>query len=204
MMKSINERIREKLSGSAKYFLRNNEKTVQQIGLPNSVKFWADKMKLQGKWTIDVWDGKQYPSFKSTKEHDARPLFSPVKDMCNLNTNAGLQYVLDLMVGDVATKYGYFGVGSGVTAAAAGDTALETELENPQAVTEDYRTGMIGKWDTFCSISQQNGDWREVCICTAATSYTMLNHYLLSAGEQFTKANTQTVTAKCQETIADA
>tara|TARA_Y100000310_G_scaffold133883_2_gene132851 strand:+ start:364 stop:903 length:540 start_codon:yes stop_codon:yes gene_type:complete len=164
----------------------------------------TEKVKLQGIWNIDVFEGDRYPTYKSTLEHDAKPLFSPVVNKKNLNTNAGLQHVLALMVGDSGTKYGFFGVGSGTTAAASGDTALETQLSNPIAVTEDYKTGMIGKWDTFCSTSQYNGNWREVCICTAATGYTMLNHYILGGGETFTKASSQTVTAKCQETIADA
>lgn len=175
-----------------------------QWGLQYVLRLYAEHIGLKGIWNIDVYDGSRYPTHKSTLEHDAKPLFSPVVNKHNLNTNAGLQYVLDLMIGDESTKYGFFGVGSGTTAADGSDTALETQLENPQAVDDDYRSGMIGKWDTFCNTTEQNGDWREVCICTAATSYTMLNHYMLSVAERFTKANTETVTAKCQETIADA
>lgn len=99
----------------------------------------------------------------------------------NLLVNAGLNLVLDRLVGTSEAVMSHMGVGTGSTAAAAGNTALETALGARKALTSSTVTGSsiayVGAW----AAGESTGAITEAGIFNASSSGTMLCRSVFSA-----------------------
>lgn len=65
------------------------------------------------------------------------------KDVNNLVVNSGLNFILQAMNGDTADVMDYIAIGSGTTAAAAGDTTLGTEVVRVQMDSRSIASNVI-------------------------------------------------------------
>lgn len=100
-------------------------------------------------------------------------------DTHNLVVNAGLAYIASRMRDATAGVMTHMGIGSGTTAAAAGDTALQTQLSTRVAldsttlVTTTATNDSVQYVATFAA-GQSTGAVTEAGIFNAATAGTML------------------------------
>lgn len=117
----------------------------------------------------------------------------------NLVVDAGLQQIIDLMVGKNTTSFTHCSTGSGTNTPAAGDTDLQTSLGRV-AISERYRSGLSAAFDTFFVAGDNNGSWNETGIHTAASGGTMLCRRKF--GATFTKASTNTALIQWTVTLA--
>lgn len=118
----------------------------------------------------------------------------------NLVVNAGLDQIVNLMIGANTSSFTYCGVGSSSTAAAAGDTDLTTAIGSRLAITNRYlvSTGQA-HFDTFYGSASNNGTWLEVGIFNASSGPTMLNHKIISS---FTKDSTKSAVVAVTVTLS--
>lgn len=91
----------------------------------------------------------------------------------NMIVTAGLYHIADQMSGEAQNEMTHMAIGTGTTAAALADTALETELDR-NAVTSVTRTGAsvayVGTW----AAGDGTGAITEAGIFNAAAAGTML------------------------------
>lgn len=121
---------------------------------------FKDRIKLQGKVTVRVFDAKSMDLLHS-------------QSINNLVVNAGLQETLDLLFGLGGTAFGYCAVGSDNTAPAAGQTTLGDELA--RSIFDDCsRSAQVVTANTWFGASEGNGTWREGGIFNAASAGKML------------------------------
>ncbi len=98
--------------------------------------------------------------------------------------NAFLNLIRDAMYGDSITYPGWIGIGTGTTAAAASDTALQTEVypdgANRSAIA--YKTKPSSKkvrYQMNVAAGEGNGNTlTEVGALNAASGGTLMNHYI--------------------------
>lgn len=122
----------------------------------------------------------------------------------NLITTSGLGGLAAIFVGEIpADNAIYIACGTGTTAAAAGDTKLETEGYR-KLVSQKSRSGAVITLRTYLLQSEGNGTWTEWAVFLAGTgiadSGVMLNHLLSTK----TKANNQALTVEVKLTLAAA
>lgn len=106
----------------------------------------------------------------------------------NVITTLGLELIADALRGDDYVTY--CGVGSGSTAVAVGDIALETEIGSHKAITDHASTGGNCIFATYYGTTDNNGTWRESGLFNSSSGGTMLCHALF--GTPFTKSNSWT------------
>lgn len=95
----------------------------------------------------------------------------------NLVVNAGLAYIISRMVNTSKTVMGFMAVGSGTTAAAAGDTALVSQLGSRKALDSTTITGSNSeKVQYICTFAagEGTGAITEAGIFNASSSGDML------------------------------
>lgn len=95
----------------------------------------------------------------------------------NLVVNAGLAYIISRMVNTSKTVMGFMAVGSGTTAAAAGDTALVSQLGSRKALDSTTITGSNNeKVQYICTFAagEGTGAITEAGIFNASSSGDML------------------------------
>jgi len=118
----------------------------------------------------------------------------------NMVVNTGLNFIRQAISRSV-TPMSHIGVGSGSTAADAGDTDLETPIERVALLDyADTATGAV----TFRAIfeaNQGNGNLREWGIFNAASGGTMGARYVM--GASYTKDTTLVVRVSWVFTFAD-
>ena len=95
------------------------------------------------------------------------------RDIDNLVVTSGLGYIASRMKDATDTAMGYMAVGTGTTAAAAGDTALGTELDR-NAVTSVTATGNQIEYVASWAAGDGTGAITEAGIFNAADAGTML------------------------------
>ena len=95
------------------------------------------------------------------------------RDIDNLVVTSGLGYIASRMKDATDTAMGYMAVGTGTTAAAAGDTALGTELDR-NAVTSVTATGNQIEYVASWAAGDGTGAITEAGIFNAASAGTML------------------------------
>jgi hypothetical protein len=135
-------------------------------------------IKLHGKIRVTVRDAKT-----------ARVL--QVVETVNLVVTAGKELVAALLNEENIAIPNFCAVGSGTTAPADTDTALEAEIGRLE-VTQRSRSGNQLVYSTFFSASDANGDWNECGLFNAGSGGTMLCRALFSA--TIAKDSTKTVT----------
>lgn len=118
----------------------------------------------------------------------------------NLVVNAGLDQIGNLILGINTSSFTHCGVGSDGTAAAAGQTALTTQIGSRVSVTSRYlvSTG-AAHFDTFFDSSTGAGTWLEVGLFTASSGGTMLARKVISS---FVKSTSNTAVVAYTVTIA--
>lgn len=95
------------------------------------------------------------------------------REFKNLVVNTGLSYIASRMVGTAATTMGYMALGSGTTAAAPGDTALQTELGRVALASGTSASAVVTYTATFPP-GTATGAVTEAGILNAASAGTLL------------------------------
>ena len=117
----------------------------------------------------------------------------------NLFTTAGKTHLLKLLIGESDDIAQYCGVGSGTTAVAVGDTAVETELGRV-SLSSYSRTGLVATLTYFFGGADCNGTWGNEGLLTASSGGTLCAHCLVSP--TITKTTSKTVTLEHQLTFS--
>ena len=118
------------------------------------------------------------------------------RDLDNLVVTAGKGYIASRMKDATATAMSHMAIGSGTTAAAAGQTALVTEANRQALTSTNVSGGQITYSSTFGN-GQGTGALTEAAILNAATGGTMLCRTVfnvINKGANDTLAITWTVT----------
>ena len=97
----------------------------------------------------------------------------------NLVVTSGLTYIASRMKDATATAMGYMAIGTGTTAAAAGNTALVTELDR-NAVTSVTATGAAIAYITTWAAGDGTGAITEAGIFNATSAGDMLARTVFS------------------------
>lgn len=113
-----------------------------------------------------------YNDFKGLTEKEKTSYLINKGD--NLVVNTGLYQILDLMLGIDTSSFNYCRVGSGSTTPVATNTDLETIIGSGVLVSDRYKTGEIGYFNTFFSASSNNGTWNETGLANASTGGDLL------------------------------
>ena len=95
------------------------------------------------------------------------------RDLDNLVVTAGKGYIASRMKDATATAMSHMAIGTGTTAAAAGQTALVTEANRQALTSTNVSGGQITYSSTFGN-GQGTGALTEAAILNAATGGTML------------------------------
>ena len=119
-----------------------------------------DALKLKGRVALELKDAQG-----NTKE---------VREIDNLVVNTGLGYIADRMEGTSEAVMSHMGLGSGSTAAAAGDTDLETLLGSREALDSTTVTANQIVYVASFEAGDATGAVREAGIFNASTAGTML------------------------------
>lgn len=114
---------------------------------------FQDGMKMSGKLTISLND-------------------EVVREIDNLVVTAGKGFVASRMIGTSANVMSHMAVGSGSTAAAAGDTALGSELG--RTTTSASVSGAVVTYSSTFAAGTGTGAVTEAGIFNASSSGTML------------------------------
>ena len=118
------------------------------------------------------------------------------RDLDNLVVTAGKGYIASRMKDATATAMSHMAIGTGTTAAAAGQTALVTEANRQALTSTNVSGGQITYSSTFGN-GQGTGALAEAAILNAATGGTMLCRTVfnvINKGANDTLAITWTVT----------
>lgn len=107
----------------------------------------------------------------------------------NLLVNAGIQLMLDKLIGAAGTVFdntnAYIGVGDSTTAAAASQTDLQAATNKVRVgmdATYPSRSGQTMTWRSTFGSGQGNFHWQEWAIFNAAAAGTMLNRKVEDLG----------------------
>lgn len=118
----------------------------------------------------------------------------------NLVVNAGLNQIVQLLIGGNTNSITYCGVGSNSTAVTAADTDLNTAIGSRLSITNRYAgTTGVAHFDSFYSSSSNNGTWLETALFDASSSGDMICRKIISS---FVKATTNTATVAWTLTIS--
>ena len=96
-----------------------------------------------------------------------------VQEIPNLVVTAGKNYVASRMKDATATAMSHMAIGTGSTAAAAGDTALGSEAARVALTSTTVSTNTISYVSTFPA-GTGTGALTEACVINASSSGTML------------------------------
>ena len=99
----------------------------------------------------------------------------------NLLVNTGLNAILDRLVGTSEAVMSHMALGSGTTAAAAGNTALETQLGSREALDSSTVTASSLAYVCTFEAGDATGTVTEAGIFNASSSGTMLCRSVFSA-----------------------
>ena len=123
-----------------------------------------DDLKLRGDVAIVLKD-------KDGKVKESR-------EMNNLVVSAGLTYICSRMADASASVMSHMALGSGTTAAAAGDTDLESILGSREALDSTTASSNTITYVSSFEAGEGTGAVTEAGIFNAATSGTMLCHVI--------------------------
>lgn len=140
-----------------------------------------DKIKISGEWSFYA-NGKLICKEK------------------NLIVASGLNYLAGLLINETTNDIPiYLAYGTGTTAAASGDSKLETE-GGRKIITSATRAGAVAKLRTFFITTEAIGTWTEFGIflsgTTATDSGVLLNRILPTGGISKTAVTVLTVEAR--------
>lgn len=117
------------------------------------------------------------------------PIAKPIRRKGNILVNAGIQLMLDKLIGGAGTVFdntnAAIGVGDSSTAAAASQTDLQASTNKVRVgmdATFPSRSGQTMTWRSSFGPSQANFAWQEWAIFNATSGGTMLNRKVESLG----------------------
>ena len=119
-----------------------------------------DSLKLKGRVALELKDAEG--NIKETREID------------NLVVDAGLDFIASRMEGTTSDVMSHMGLGSGTTAAAAGDTDLESLLGSREALDSTTVTDNVITYVSSFEAGDATGAVTEAGIFNASTAGTML------------------------------
>ena len=119
-----------------------------------------DSLKLKGRVALELKDAEG--NIKETREID------------NLVVDAGLDFIASRMEGTTSDVMSHMGLGSGTTAAAAGDTDLESLLGSREALDSTTATDNVITYVSSFEAGDATGAVTEAGIFNASTAGTML------------------------------
>jgi hypothetical protein len=149
---------------------------------------YNEYLKVTGAVTITLTD--EHGNTKPDEHGNTKP-----QEKKNLVVTSGLSFLAASLVG-VITPFSYIAAGSGVTTAALGNTALETELGRV-ATTTATSTGPVVTFVAVLGAGVATGAITEAGIFNAATVGTMLSRVVfnvINKGAADTLTITWTVT----------
>ena len=94
--------------------------------------------------------------------------------------DTGLNHIADQMTDQVQAVMSHMAIGTGTTAAAVGDTTLETENYR-KAFTSKSRSGAVVTYVTTFGANEGSGNITELGILNASANGTLLNRIVFSA-----------------------
>ncbi len=139
-----------------------------------------------------------YDYIKTLTDDEKLPFLKDRGD--NLVVDVGMAQIVDLMIATNTDSFGYCVVGSGTNTPASGDTNMQTIIDTGIAVTNRYRAGSVGYFDTFFSTTANNGSWEETGISTTSAGTILLCRRKFSA--TFTKSTANTALVAWTITLA--
>ena len=162
----------------------------------DTARFWEARWRLEKRHEdIDSFGGS------SEEFHERFEPYEVIEGEGNILVNAGIQLMLDLLIGAGGTVYSnanaHIGVGDSTTAAAAGQTDLQAATNKLRKAMEATYPSRASQTLTFRSVfgsSDANWDWEEWAIFNASSSGTMLNRKVQDFGTKTTGSWTLTVT----------
>lgn len=176
--------------------IRNGSASDADVAFLGGIK---QPIHVRGIWTADYYEGEI-----SAEDIDAglgKLVDSQVGE--NLLTNAGIQLMLDLLIGAGGTTFAngntYIGTGDSNTAAAAGQTDLQAasnKFKRVMDATYPSRSGQTLTFRTTFSTSESNYAIQECGVFNAGAAFgtgTMLNRIASSLGTK-TSATTLQLT----------
>ncbi len=119
-----------------------------------------DSLKLKGRVALELKDAEG--NIKETREID------------NLVVDAGLDFIASRMEGTTSNVMSHMGLGSRTTAAAAGDTDLESLLGSREALDSTTVTDNVITYVSAFEAGDATGAVTEAGIFNASTAGTML------------------------------
>lgn len=169
----------------------------------------ADQIKWKMDWRIDKYDGEV------TSEQIAAGEVTPVETVHvegNLAMNAGIQRILDFLIGAVSNAganafdatHSRIGAGNSSTAAVASQTDLQGASKYFKLCSSASRSSQTVTWAATFGTGVGNFAWNEMCIDNgtadgATVTAPMLNRKVVSLG---TKTSAQTWAATGTLTLA--
>jgi hypothetical protein len=118
---------------------------------------WKNNAKLRG--VCRIYDAKTGELLRQVR---------------NLIVNSGLSFLAAQLSGGNPTDMSYTAVGSGSTAPAAGNTALEAQIGARMSATITAPSSTSVRFASTSSAGSHTGNWYEAGIFNAATAGTML------------------------------
>lgn len=134
------------------------------------------------------------------KYRDGKP-FSEIKKS-NLVVDSGLQYFVDRILGTSAEVLETIGVGTGTTAAAAGDTGFETGTNASETQRSLLDQGNIILIEALFGDVYTGNDVNEICLFTDGG--TLISRTVLDVADRFTKIDGEDVSVAWQLTFGDS
>ncbi len=152
---------------------------------------------------VGRWRFAYYAGDWTAEQIDAGLAGAPVEvhEAENILVNAGIQLMLDKLIGGAGTVFdnsnAHIGIGDSNTAPAAGQTDLQAasnKVRKAMDATFPSRSGQTMTWRSTFATSEGNFSIQEAAIFNAAAAGTMLNRLLAALGTK-TSATTLQVTA---------
>lgn len=170
--------------------LRRLVRQLEQAGSTIRSGLIHERFRYRTEWTIT--------KYASDADFAAGRAFAVCPLPGNIMVNAGLQNMIDALIGGSITVFSnanaYLGVGDSSTAEAATQTDLQAatnKTRKAMSATYPSRTNQTVTFRAAFGSSDANYNWNEFAVFNASTGGTMLNRKVSSQG---TKASGQTWT----------
>lgn len=159
----------------------------QDAALVGMVTDRTERGVWRAHWTLDKYE-EDIATYDGDFHADHRP-YETIEIAGNILVTAGIQLLLDLLIGVAATSYAnanaHIGVGDSTTAAAVGQTDLQAatnKLRKAMDATFPSRSGTTVNWRSSFGGTEANFAWQEWAIFNAATGGVMLNRKVENLG----------------------
>jgi hypothetical protein len=157
-----------------------------------------ERLRYRTEWTIT--------KYANDADYAAGRAFEVCPLPGNILVNAGIQLMIDSLIGGTVTAFSnanaYLGVGDSSTAESASQTDLQAatnKTRKPMSATYPSRSNQTVTFRAAFGSADANHNWNEFAVFNASSGGTMLNRKVSSQG---TKASGQTWTLDLAITIS--